>query len=159
MSAVLLDDPVSLIGINYNVCILILNENGTKVNIPLKRCVQIVVHDVPYTLKHAQHNQTVEYMGWIGNQFGEIQFFFKFRGDGCSEYHDFAVLDDSKKYTPFPRNLEHTHGYHFMLGEGTGIQHSPHRPMSVSKAVGFVFGRSDFICIVLNVRWVQIELN
>ena len=53
MSAVLLDDPVSFTGIKYNTRILILNENATKVNIPMKGCVQIsfrsiVVHDVPY---------------------------------------------------------------------------------------------------------------
>ena len=41
VSAVLPDDPVSLIGINYNTCILILNENATKINIPLKHCVQM----------------------------------------------------------------------------------------------------------------------
>ena len=34
---------------------------------------------------------------------------------------DFAVLDDSKKYTPFPQNLEQTWLPLFMLSWGTGL--------------------------------------
>ena len=36
VSTALSDETVSLIGINYNTCTLILNENATKINIPLK---------------------------------------------------------------------------------------------------------------------------
>ena len=34
-------------------------------------------------------------------------------------FRDFEVLDDSKKYYPFPWNLEHTWLPLFMLSEGT----------------------------------------
>ena len=37
-------------------------------------------------------------------------------------FRDFTVLDDSKKYTPFPRNLEHTWLPLFMLSEGTRMR-------------------------------------
>ena len=44
-------------------------------------------------------------------------------------FRDFAVLDDSKKYTPFPQNLEHIWLPLFMLSEGTGMLHT-HESMS-----------------------------
>ena len=37
-------------------------------------------------------------------------------------FGDFAVLDDSKKYTPFLWNLEHSWLPLFMLSEGTGCK-------------------------------------
>ena len=111
-----------VIGINYDTCIMILNENATQINIPLK------------------WNQCMpEDAGWSPIvQFCEIPsfffFFLNFAERSAQNTPIFMIMRyDSKKYTPFPRNLEQTWLSLFRLSCGT------------RKLVGCLLGHSTFL--------------
>ena len=104
MSDVLPDDPVSLIWINHNICILIFNENARKINI---------------LLKQNQCMPEICYAGWGPiDQFGEIPLLFLILGRQMLRIPPPPLIRDivmTSKNIPLFLEIQNPHGYHSML--------------------------------------------